>query len=386
MKAIVNGNIITEQEILKDHVIVFDENIVAVSPKDRLSRYHLSEEFDAAGHYVSPGFIDVHVHGCGGADTMDEDQNTFDFISRSVLQTGVTSFLPTTMTMPFSKIDQSLNRIRYAMRKSNGAEILGCHMEGPFISEAYKGAQDGQNILMPDFSLIHSYLDVIKIITIAPELADDGKFIRSCVEKGIVVAIGHSNATYEQAMSAISAGVSHITHTFNALPPLHHRRPGAIGAAMDSGVVCELIADNIHVHPAVQRLFLRVKGVDKIILITDAMRASLLEDGYYDLGGQQVTVAKGVARLADGVIAGSVLSLNEGVKNFMDNTGLSLVHGIQMVTMNPARQIGVSGVKGSIEVGKHADITIFDDHLDVFATFVRGKLLYRRQWNAYCHC
>ena len=378
MKAVVNGNIITEQGILKNHVIIFDENITAILPKEELGEYPLIEEIDGRGRYVSPGFIDVHVHGCGGFDTMDADKEALESISREVLQTGVTSFLPTTMTMPLGEINQTIERIRQAMEKGTGAEVLGCHLEGPFINAVYKGAQDKQYIRIPELDKINKYFDVIKILTIAPEMLDNDNFIQACVAQGVVVSIGHSNATYEQAMFAIKAGASHLTHTFNALPPLHHRKPGAIGAAMDSDVICELIADNVHVHPAMQRLLLRVKGVEKIILITDAMRASLLGEGQYDLGGQQVTVAKGEARLADGVIAGSVLSLNKAVKNFMDNTGLDLVKAVQLVTMNPAKQIGVIANKGSIALGKHADLIIFDDNLEVFVTIVRGNVLYRR--------
>ena len=179
-------------------------------------------------------------------------------------------------------------------------------------------------------------------------------------------------------MEAIEAGASQMTHTFNALPPLHHRLPGAIGAAMDSEIACELIVDNLHVHPAMQRILLKVKGLEKIILITDAMRASLLGEGEYDLGGQNVIVKEGEARLPNGVIAGSVLSLNRAVHNFMENTGIDLVSAIQLVTLNPAKQIKADHKKGSIEIGKDADMVLCNDELEIFATFVKGNLLFRR--------
>lgn len=379
MKGIINGKIITEQEILENHVLIFDDTIVGIIPQEQLSQYKISEEIDAMGRFVSPGFIDVHVHGCSGFDTMDEDKEALHVISESVLQTGVTAFLPTTMTMEFSKIDKSMERIRHAMGNSRGAEILGCHMEGPFINEANKGAQDRTYIIAPEFEKIKPHLDVIKLITLAPEAAKDDTFIRECAKEGIIVSIGHSSATYEQALAAIEAGVSHMTHTFNALPPLNHRKPGAIVAAMESEkVVCELIVDNVHVHPAMQRLLLKMKGADKLILITDAIRACMLCDGQYDLGGQQVTVGKGEARLADGALAGSVLFMNQAVKNFRENTGLDLVSAIKLVTVNPAQQLGVLEEKGSLAIGKHADIVIFDEALEVFATIVRGNVLYRR--------
>jgi len=379
VKGIINGRIITEQEILEDHVLIFEDNIVAIVPTEQLSQYHLTEEIDAKGRFVSPGFIDVHVHGCSGFDTMDDDKDALKVISEGVLKTGVTSFLPTSMTMEFSKIDQSMERIRCAMGNRNGAQILGCHMEGPFINEANKGAQDKQYIIAPEFAKMKPYLDVIKVVTIAPETATDDSFIRSCAEAGIIVSIGHSSATYEQALAAIEAGASHMTHTFNALPPLNHRKPGAIVAAMEKDeVVCELIADNVHVHPAMQRLLLKMKGVNQLILITDAMRACMLCDGQYDLGGQMVSVGKGEARLADGALAGSVLFMNQAVKNFMINTDLDLVSMMKLVAVNPARQLGVLGEKGSLTVGKHADIVIFDDVVEIFATIVRGNVLYRR--------
>ena len=378
MKAVLNSKIITWQGILHNHVVIFEDKILGIIPKEQLENHQIDEQIDAGGKYLSPGFIDIHVHGCNGFDTMDEDEKALAFIGKGILQTGVTSFLPTTMTMSFDRIWDSMEHIRQAMGKSSGAEVLGCHMEGPFIHEDYKGAQDKKFIASPDINKIEKYLDCIKIITIAPEVAESSDFIKACVQRGIVVSIGHSSATYEQAMEAIEAGASQMTHTFNALPPLHHRLPGAIGAAMDSEIACELIVDNLHVHPAMQRILLKVKGLEKIILITDAMRASLLGEGEYDLGGQNVIVKEGEARLPNGVIAGSVLSLNRAVHNFMENTGIDLVSAIQLVTLNPAKQIKADHKKGSIEIGKDADMVLCNDELEIFATFVKGNLLFRR--------
>ncbi len=378
MKAVLNSKIITWQGILHNHVVIFEDKILGIIPKEQLERYQIDEQIDAGGKYLSPGFIDIHVHGCNGFDTMDEDEKVLASISKGILQTGVTSFLPTTMTMSFDRIWDSMEHIRQAMGKNGGAEVLGCHMEGPFIHEDYKGAQDKQYITSPDITKMEKYLDCIKIITIAPEVAESSDFIKACVQRGIVVSIGHSSATYEQAMEAIKAGASQMTHTFNALPPLHHRLPGAIGAAMDSEIACELIVDNLHVHPAMQRILLKVKGLKKIILITDAMRASLLGEGEYDLGGQNVIVKEEEARLPNGVIAGSVLSLNRAVHNFMENTGIDLVSAIQLVTLNPAKQIKMDHIKGSIEIGKDADMVLCNDELEIFATFVKGNLLFRR--------
>jgi N-acetylglucosamine-6-phosphate deacetylase len=378
MKAIINAQIITAREILQNYAVIFDEKITHILPEEALACYDVSEKINAQGFFVSAGFIDIHVHGCAGIDTMDERPDAITLLSEKLPPTGVTAFLPTTMTMRFDKIESALTNIRLAMGNAPGAQVLGCHLEGPFISQAFKGAQDPAYILPPDFSKIKAYSDVIKIITLAPEGPASAVFIRSCRERGITVALGHSAISYEAAMAAIKEGVSHITHIFNALAPFHHRQPGVIGAAADSDVTCELIADNLHVHPAAQRLLLKIKGSDKIILITDAMRASLMSDGKYDFGGQVVLVQDGQARLASGVIAGSVLTLNQAIFNFKQTSGLDLATVIRMVTVNPAKRLGVFASKGSIAVGKDADLVIFDDTLTIHVTIVRGKTIYRR--------
>lgn len=378
MKAIINAQIITAQEILQNHAVIFDEKITHIIPEAALARYNVSEKINAQGFFLSAGFIDIHVHGCAGIDTMDERTDAIALLSEKLAQTGVTAFLPTTMTMRFDQIESTLTNIRLAMGNAPGAQVLGCHMEGPFISKAFKGAQDPAYIMSPDFNKIKAYSDVIKIITLAPEWPDSAVFIRSCLEQGITVALGHSAISYEEAIVAIKEGVSHITHIFNALAPFHHRHPGVVGAAADSDVTCELIADNLHVHPAAQRLLLKIKGSDKIILITDAMRACLMSDGKYDFGGQVVLVQDGKARLASGVIAGSILTLNQAVFNFKQTSGLNLKKVIQMVTINPAKRLGIFKSKGSIAVGKDADLVIFDDTLTIHVTIVRGKTIYRR--------
>lgn len=381
MKAIVNANIVLENSILPGHAILFTDKIIDLVPESELAGRNDLERLDGAGHYVSAGFIDTHVHGCAGVDTMDEQEDSIGHISRHIVQTGVTSFLPTTMTMSLDRISQALERTRQFMKEGflAGAQVLGCHLEGPFINKAYKGAQAEEHILQPDFALIEPFKDVIKIITMAPELAGSEGFIRQCVQNGIIVSIGHSAANYEEAIAAIAAGASHVTHICNAMPLLNHRQPGILGAAFEhKTMTCELIADNLHVHPAMQRLVLAVKGNRAVLLITDAMRACLLGEGEYDLGGQNVIVRQGEARLASGVIAGSTLTLNKAVGNFMRNTNLSIADAVALATANPARKIGVFRHKGSIAIGKDADFTLFNQEFDVFGTVVRGNLVYRR--------
>lgn len=377
LKAIVNAKIVTDGEILLSHAVVFSSQIVALVPENELDYFQLDERINGHGLYLSPGFIDIHIHGSAGADTMDSSDEALTTISRSLPRTGVTAFLPTTMTMEYSLVEEALIRIRKAMIKSEGAEILGCHMEGPFISQEYKGAQDNRHILNPDFARVEKFADVIKIATIAPELPGSTEFIRKATAKGIVVSIGHSAATYDDAMAAIDAGASHVTHTFNALAGMNHRQPGVIGALSDNNhVTCELIADNVHVHPAAQRMLLKLKGHENLVLITDAMRAGLMPEGQYDLGGQLVTVKDGEARLASGSLAGSVLTLNRAAANFRKTSGLSLPKIVEMVSTNPARKIGIEKRKGRIAAGMDADMVLFDDDFTIFATYSFGRLVY----------
>jgi N-acetylglucosamine-6-phosphate deacetylase len=379
VKAIVHGKIIRENKIWENQVLLYDDKITAVLPEPEFSPELAEEIIDANGRYVSPGFINVHIHGCCGVDAMDDDAAALDKMCEILPKTGVTAFLPTTMTYDFPKIYRSLDRIKRAMGKSGGAVVLGAHVEGPFISTKYKGAQAAQNIVQADFSLLEQYKDVMKIITLAPERLDDYSFVELCRQNGICVSIGHSEADYEQALAAIDGGVSHVTHLFNAMPPLHHRKPGIIGAVLDSDVNCELIADNVHVHPALQRMVYRNKAAEHIILITDSMRACMLPDGKSELGGQDVFVENQVARLADGTIAGSVLTMDQAVKRFWENTGANLAEVVAMASANPAKELGLFDECGSIDVGKNADLVIFDENLTVFTTMVKGKKVYTRE-------
>lgn len=378
MKAIVNANIIMNNDILKGHTLLFDEKIVGVAEGYEPGQSEVEAVIDACNRYLSPGFIDIHIHGCMGSDTMDDNDSSIWNISKGLASTGVTAFLPTTMTMKLSMIEKAMDRIRALMNHEPGASILGCNLEGPFISDEYKGAHEGRYIIRPDFQSIERFSDVIRIITIAPEEEGSGEFIKSCTKHGIVAAIGHTKATYGQAMEAIQRGANHITHIFNAMTPLHHRNPGVVGAAMDSSAGCELIADNIHVHPSVQRILLKVKGIERIILVTDAMRACLMDEGEYDLGGQRVFVKDGEARLAAGNLAGSVLTLNKALKNFVENTGISLFEAVRTITENPAKVLRIYDRKGSICIGKDADLTIFDENFNIFGTYVKGKKVYER--------
>ena len=328
MKAIVNGRVIlpnTDGDFFVEQTsIAFDDRIRSIG-----SIGEVDEVIDARGSFVSPGFINIHIHGCAGADTMDDAPNAISIMREFLPKTGVTSFLPTTMTMPIEKIHRALARIRSEMSIDNGAKILGAHLEGPFISKKFKGAQAEENILRADFDLLEPFSDVIKIITVAPEECSDD-FIDQCLQKKIIVSIGHSAANYETAIAAIDRGARHVTHLFNAQTGLHHRRPGIVGAALDSNAIVELIADNVHVNPVVQRIVSKIKPRGEIVLITDSLRACGLGDGEIEFGGQSVTVRGTLATLADGTIAGSIAPMNVVVRNFIENSGWAIESGCRM--------------------------------------------------------
>ncbi|MBU3144172.1 N-acetylglucosamine-6-phosphate deacetylase [Clostridium sp. CF012] len=386
MKAIVNGKLIMKDRIMHDSVIIFDKQITNIITEDSFLLYkkEYKEELqviDAEGKYVSPGFIDIHIHGSGGYDTMDATSEALRVISTTIAANGVTAYLPTTMTMDSDSIYNALDAIREAMSTENeGAKILGAHMEGPFINEKYKGAQKADNIIEPNYDVIADYLDIIKIITLAPEKDENHNFIKKVKENSeITLSIGHSDASYEETIVAIEHGITHATHTFNAMTPLNHRKPGIVGAIFTSDITCELIADMIHTHPAIFNILINAKQKDKIVLITDSMRAGCMKCGIYDLGGQKVIVENGAAKLQDGTLAGSVLTLNKGVKNMIIQSDLEIYEAVAMASNVPAKVIHMDNKKGSLEVGLDADIVIFDENIDVCLTIVEGKIVFQTQ-------
>ena len=373
MKTLINGRVILPNVngdfvVEENKTINFEEKIISIGGDS------VGEIIDAKNFFVAPGFINVHIHGCAGADVMDEDGEALKKICEFLPKTGVTSFLPTTMTMPKEKIRTALQNIRSA-KNLCGAKILGVHLEGPFVSKKFKGAQAEENILPPDFNLIDEFKDIIKIVTVAPEELSDFDFIKKCRKEKIIFSIGHSAADYETAAAAISHGASHITHLFNAQSGLHHRKPNVVGAALDSDAIIELIADNVHVHPVLQRIVKKLKPKNEIILITDSLRACGLGDGESELGGQKVFVRGNIATLADGTIAASVAKMNDVVKNFCVNTKSSVAETVELVTKNPAVELGIYDKLGSVEVGKSADFTIFDDGFNIKFSIVNGEIL-----------
>ncbi|MGL5757024.1 MAG: N-acetylglucosamine-6-phosphate deacetylase [Paraclostridium sp.] len=375
MKAIINGKILLRNEILENKVLVFDKKIIDITdqaPKD-------CEIIDASGKLVSPGLIDIHIHGNMGKDTMEGSDEAIDIISKSISRHGVTSYLPTTMTMDELSIEEALNSIKRGMsREIDGAKVLGAHLEGPFINKIYKGAQNGNYIVNPSYEFVKKYEDVIKVITYAPEEDIDFKFTKDIKENtNIVLSIGHSAATFIQARDAIRLGASNITHTFNGMTGLNHRDPGVVGVALTTDAYCEFICDTIHITKDLFQFILDSKGKEKIILITDSMEAGGLENGTYSLGGQAVIVKDGAARLESGSLAGSVSSLNSMVKNFYENTNLNINEAVHLASLNPAKSLGIDNKKGSLDIGKDADIAIFDNDLNCTMSISNGEIIFK---------
>jgi N-acetylglucosamine-6-phosphate deacetylase len=338
-------------------------------------------EIDAEGKTLLAGFIDVHVHGAMGADVMDADIDGLRKMSRFFASTGVTAFTPTTLTSPHEQTLAALNTIKQAMyEKPSGAAIVGTHLEGPYLNKAKAGAQNPEFVRLCRAEEAQQYIDtgVLRIISLAPEFPENHWLIAECVRQGISASVAHTNASYAEAIHGINLGIRHATHTYNAMTGLHHREPGTLGAVLgDNRVRCELVADGVHVHEGAMRILWKVKGVRHTLLITDAMRATGLGNGNYKLGDLDVIVRDGKASLADGTLAGSVLAMNQGVRNFMAATGESLETLWPCFSLNAAAAIGLADTKGSIAIGKDCDVVLVDEQINVLMTVVGGDVVYR---------
>lgn len=378
MKAIVNGKIILKDRIVENSALLYSNVIEGiVSPKDLPDAVEI---IDAKGGYVSPGLIDIHMHGYLGKDVCDGEEESIRTISRGLLANGVTGYLPTTMTVDMKVIRRALDVCRKLKEESKtwaGSTILGCHAEGPFISCSKKGAQDPKYILKPDAAFVKEYADIIKIITLAPEEDDeDFNALREIArDTDVVISMGHTSADYETALKSTAAGVKHATHLFNAMTPLAHRAPGVVTAVFNSDVSCELIVDTFHVSTALYDMLWKLKG-RKLCFITDCLPAGGLPEGEYTLGGQKIIYKGIVCRLEDGTVAGSILHLNKGVWNVYTNSSIPLWECVNGASLNPAVTLGLDKTKGSIDVGKDADIIITDNEFNVYKTIIGGEVRY----------
>ncbi|WKA55422.1 N-acetylglucosamine-6-phosphate deacetylase [Planococcus shixiaomingii] len=330
-----------------------------------------------------PGFIDVHIHGAAGFDAMDATPEALAGIAGALPMEGTTSFLATTMTQAEDAIGKALDNASRFTSGEGQAEMLGVHLEGPFISTKRAGAQPLEHISVPSIELFGQWQELsgnrIRLVTVAPEVENGLAFIEAVSKSGVIASIGHSDATFEQVQEAVGQGASHVTHLYNQMSPLHHRNPGVIGASLlENALTVEVIADFIHSHPRSVELAFRQKGADRLVLITDAMRAKGLEPGDYDLGGQKVQVTDTDARLSDGTLAGSILTMDAAVKNIASVTNCTLADLVAMTSANAAREFGLEH-KGSIQAGKDADITILDEQFNVQLTICRGTIAYLKE-------
>lgn len=380
MKAICGGRLVLHDRIETGKAVLFEEKIVGIVPEAEIPAG--TERIEVQGALVTPGLFDVHIHGSGGCDTMDGTVEALHTIASTVAQNGVTRFLATSVTLPLERTGEVFDTVRTVVGKSgegwDAAVIEGINMEGPFIHPAYKGAHEESYIADFDFDFIKRYSDVIRVVTVAPDKEGGMEFIRKVTsETPVRVSIGHTAATYEQAMEAIANGATQVTHLYNAMTPMHHRKPGVVTAALRSDVYTEMICDTIHVHPAMFQFVMDCKSKDKFVLITDCMRAGGMPAGEYTLGELEVVVDGTSARLQDGTLAGSILTLNRAIANVHQHTNKPLWEIVNAATLNPARAMGMQDRIGSIRPGCCADFAVFDDSFHTRMTIVDGRIVYR---------
>ncbi|KEZ77457.1 N-acetylglucosamine-6-phosphate deacetylase [Salinisphaera hydrothermalis] len=332
-----------------------------------------------ADWHVVPGFIDAHIHGARGADVMDADADGLARIARYLPAEGTTSFLATTMTGPAAAIEAALRVTADFESAPGAAEMLGVHLEGPFVDRDKAGAQPAEHMIAPDIDRFDRWQAAaaggIRVVTLAPEQPGGDALVAHLVRHGVRASIGHSSCSAAQAEAVIAAGANRGTHLFNAMNGLHHREPGAACALLTNPAArSEIIADGLHVTPAMVKLAYAAAGRDRLMAITDAMRAKGLGDGDYELGGQPVTVKNGEARLADGTLAGSVLTFDDAFRNLLDFTGCELADAIAMTSTNAAADLGVADRKGALAKGFDADLLVLDAELRVRLTVCRGRV------------
>jgi len=385
-KIILGSKIITPLKVIKNGIVIVNDSVIEYvgegERKDLTSYNNIYK-----GEYIVPGFIDIHCHGGNGYDTMDSTCEALKEISKFKAKNGCTGFLATTVTSSIKDTVKALKNVNEYNKQSpeEGAEILGVHLEGPFINAMQKGAQREDLIIPLSVEVIEKFIKesggLIKIVTYAPELDIDFKFTSFLNDNRIIPSVGHSFADYETIISAIRFGLKSSSHIFNQMKGIHHREPGTVGAVLtEKNLFAEIIADCIHVHPAIINLLITAKGVDKIILMTDAMRAAGLQDGIYDLGGLKVIVKNSEARLESGNLAGSTLIMSKAIKNMVEKIGISIEESVKMASLNAARLLGLDKDRGSLTPSKRADIAVLDNDFNVLYTIREGRLIYNRNY------
>lgn len=395
---ITGGSVIAPTAVIsRGAVLVEGGSILKVGSASALGKEAVDQTIDAQGGVIAPGFINLHVHGGGGADAMDSSFDSLNQMSQFEAAHGTTGFLPTVMSSPLEQMTtacraaaEAIEAERSGSRRIEGAQILGINVEGPFLNSVRKGAQPEAGIMAPDMSILGQLLDAgnghIMVMTVAPEVPGALDIVHALVSRGILVSAGHSDATYSGMERGAAAGIRHVTHTYNGMRGLHHREPGVVGAALTmDNLTCELIMDGIHVHPIAASLVVQMKGAAGIVLITDSMQAAGLPDGDYTLADQRVIVKEGQARLESGSLAGSTLAMDIAVGNMVRLVGVPLPDAIAMASSTPACQLGLGHRKGRLQRGMDADIAILDaDTYEATTTISMGKVVFKHystSWN-----
>ncbi|MFC5702538.1 N-acetylglucosamine-6-phosphate deacetylase [Cohnella faecalis] len=373
-----NVRVVTPERILDNGWIAYENGLVSAigsGPADTAG----CEVVDGRGGWALPGFIDVHVHGGGGHDFMDAEEDGLREITKFHASHGTTGIVATSLTASRDQLTEVLERVsRFMSKPMPYSQVLGVHFEGPFVNDKWKGAQNPAYIIPPQPEWLEEWVrrfpGIIKIQTLAPETEGALDYIERLAGHGIVPSCGHTDATYDQIIEAADHGLRHAVHMYNAMRPYHHREPGTVGAVLtDDRIVAEVIADGHHVHAAGIDLMRRAKGTDRVILVTDAMAAAGMPDGSYDLGGLPVTMSCGVARLTgSGNLAGSTLTMIGAFRHMVREVGVPLADASRMASGNPARQLGIDTVAGSLEAGKRADVLLLDDALQLERVWIGG--------------
>lgn len=375
-----NAMAFTKGTFIKSNITIKDGKILSLNDSDNQGGY---PELDAKGKKVIPGFIDIHTHGAYNIDVNHATSEDYEKLGKYFASQGTTSYQASIVTDTEENTLWCIEQIKKAMEnETNGAELLGIHLEGPFLDAEYRGSMAEHLLKRADINLFKKYYDAsggkVTYITIAPEIEGAIELIKEIKELGVVIAIGHSGADYETTMESIKHGATSTTHTFNGMKLIHQHFPAIAGAALESNIYCEAICDGRHLHPAVVRLLIKTKGLDRVVAVTDSIMATGLPDGDYVLGVNKVRVTDGDAKLiSDGARAGSTLTTNTALKNLIKFTGKSLEEVIPLLTSNPAALMKISDRKGVIEENKDADLVIFDDELNVNTTIVGGNIVYQ---------
>lgn len=376
-----NVKLITPYEVLNGYAVVIKNGkIVDILPEASVDLSSFDEVIDGEGNFLAPGFVDIHNHGNSGYDVMDSTEEALDNIGKFHLKNGVTSYLGTVITSSYEDIIKAISNVVDYKNKENLSQIIGIHLEGPFFSVEKKGAQPEIYIKRPDMEatkkIVEASKGMLKMVSVAPEIDGALEVISYLKENNVSVTMAHTSATYEEARRGVDFGISIATHIYNGMRSFSHREPGVIGLSLvDDRVYCEMIYDRIHLHDGAVKIALRMKGLDRIILISDAMRAAGLEDGDYELGGQKVIVKNGAARLENGSLAGSTLNLRDAVHNLIKYLDIPIHEAVRMASLTPAKAINIDKNKGSIEIGKDADLILMDKDVKILGTIVAGKVV-----------